>query len=104
MTLPPEPLATRRELDQLRADLIRMDEHGTRGVLTLTERVTDLIADVLQLRSDLDKRFEAHQRVHDQAERDRRAGRRWIVTTVIAALVCLIAILGLLLQLESRIR
>lgn len=96
--------ATRREVDQLREELHRIDDHGTRGVTAMQVQVTDLIKDVLDLKNDVNSRFQAHQDAHDTAERERRSGRRWLLSTVIAALVVLVAILTLLLQIAGRVR
>lgn len=79
MPIPPEPLATRRELDQLRRDLTRLD-------------------------AEMDNRFRDHTQAHDRADQDRRTGQRWLIGTVIAALVCLVAILALLVQIHGQIR
>lgn len=103
MTLTDEP-ATRREVDLLRDEVHRLDDHGTRGVAAMQIQVTDLIKDVLDLRSDMNSRFTEHQRQHVESEATRRAGRRWLIGTVIATLVLLVAILGLLLQVISRVR
>ena len=41
-----EPVATRREVDQLRADINRIDDHGTRGVGALQAQMTGVAADL----------------------------------------------------------
>lgn len=104
MTLTEDAPATRREMDQLREELRRIDDHGTRGVGVLQAQVTDLVKDVVELKADMNTRFQAHQRQHEVAERERRAGRRWLIGTVIAALVVLVAILTLLLQIAGKVR
>jgi TolA-binding protein len=81
-----EPLASRRELDQLRDRIERIDDHGTRGVGTLQSQITDMIKDIAELKTDLNTRFEAHQRIHDQDHQDRISGRRWLIATGIAGL------------------
>ena len=104
MTLTEDLPASRREVDQLREELHRIDDHGTRGVTAMQVQVTDLIKDVLDLKSEMNNRFQKHQQQHEVAERERRAGRRWLLSTVIAALVVLVAILTLLLQIAGKVR
>jgi hypothetical protein len=96
--------ASRREVDILRGELHRLDDHGSRGVGAIQAQLTDLVKDVTEMKSEMNSRFEAHQRVHDQDHRDRAAGRRWLVGTGIAALMAMVAVLGLLVEILARVR
>lgn len=91
-----EPRASRREVDQLRDRIERIDDHGTRGVGALQTQVTDLVKDIAELKADLNTRFEAHQRVHDQDHADRISGRRWLIATGLAGVSTMGGILALL--------
>lgn len=93
---------SRGEFDLLRqivaanqARLEGIDQGGTRGVGVVQAQLVDVVKDLAELKADVNSRFDAHQRVHDQDQRDRAAQRRWAITTAIAVLVLLAAILGL---------
>jgi hypothetical protein len=89
MTAGPEPYATRRELDQLRSDVIRLDEHGTRGVTVVQSQLTDVIRDVVELKAEINSRFSDHARQHERDEDQRLSGRRWALAfavTVVTAI------------------
>lgn len=85
----PDEYATRRELDQLRQELIRMDDHGTRGVSVVQSQLTDVIKDVLELKSEVNKRFADHQRLHEREEDQRSANRRWALGFGVAILAAI---------------
>ena len=119
-----EPLVTRRELDLLKAAsdtehsklwqrIELMDDHGTRGVQGLTIRIDNLITglaelktevktDVNKLQTDMDARFEAHQKVHDQDAANRISARRWRIGTAIGAAASMAAVLGLLIEVVAK--
>lgn len=78
--------ATRRELDQLRQELIRMDDHGTRGVSVVQAQLTDVIKDVLELKGEVNARFAEHQRHHERDEDSRAGNRRWALGFGVAIL------------------
>lgn len=98
---------TRGEFELLRqmvasnqARLEGIDQSGTKGVAVVTAQLTDLAKDVVRLEAEMDKRFNQHEQIHEQDQRDRVAGRRWQIGTVIAALVLLVAILGLVINMH----
>ncbi len=89
---PDEPVS-RREMDQLREDVHRLDDHGTRGVAAMQSQLTDVIKDILELKSEVSARFDAHQRVHERDEAQRVASRRWAVGTFLIALGIVVTLL-----------
>ena len=102
----PEPSASQRELDLLRADqralshrVDELDTHGTRPVLQLQASFLELVKDVAGLAAAGDR----HQQQHDQEIRDRTVGRRWLVGTGLAGLAAMVAMLTLLLQILGRV-
>lgn len=103
MTMPPEPAASRREVDLLREDLHRIDAHGSRGVGVLQNQLTELVKDLTEMKADLSTRFEAHQRVHDQDHADRISGRRWLITTGIAGLAAMGTVIAMLADVLSHL-
>lgn len=97
----------RRELDQLhqadrdlRQAVSDLDNHGSRGVLQLSAQVTDLIKDLGELKVT----FTQHEAQHEREQADRRAARRWTATTVIAGMAGLATVIGLLVEVLSRVR
>lgn len=83
----------RRDLDRLERRIEQMDTHGTRGVGVVQSQLADVIKDLAKLEG----RMQAHDQVHVQEARDRASNRRWMVSTAIAFLVLLVAILALLI-------
>jgi len=109
-----EPYVTRREVDMLKTAsdieharistrLESMDDHGTRGVGTMQLQIVDLVKDVTELKTEMNARFEAHQKVHDQDHTERVAGRRWLIGTALAGLVAMVAVIGLLVDLVRTV-
>lgn len=103
VTAQPETPATQREVDILREELHRLDDHGSRGVGAIQAQLTDVVRDIIELKTEMNGRFEAHQRVHDQDHRERVQGRRWLIGTGIAGLVAMAAAITLLLDILSHI-
>lgn len=103
MTVQPEAAASQREVDILREELHRLDDHGTRGVGAIQAQLTDVVRDIIELKTEMNGRFEAHQRIHDQDHRDRITGRRWLIGTAIAGLLAMVAIITLLLQILGHV-
>ena len=91
------------EIAKLSVRIESINDHGSRGVATMQMQLTDLIKDVVELKVDMNARFEAHQKVHDQDQKARVTGRRWMTTTVIAALVLVAGVLSLLVEILTRI-
>lgn len=90
----------RRELDHLAVRVENMDRDGTRGVIVLQERISELAKDVIRLESALT----AHEVSHQNEAAARERGRRWLITTGIALVVMLCAVLALLVQVRADIR
>jgi hypothetical protein len=99
----PEATASRREVDQLREDLHRLDEHGTRGVSAMQVQLTDLLKDVIELKTDVGVRFDAHEREHDKDEDKRVQARRWLIGAGIAGAASVAAVVGLLIDVLSHL-
>lgn len=96
MTTGPEPAASQREVDILRDELHRLDDHGSRGVGVIQTQLTDLVKDMTEMKSEMNSRFEAHQRVHDQDHNDRISGRRWLIGTGIAGIAAMAALVAMM--------
>ena len=101
-----ETPVTRGEFDLL-AQIVstnqaRLDQGG--GVGVVQAQLVGVIKDLAELKAEVDKRFDAHQLVHDRDQADRVNGRRWMIGTLIAALVLLVAVLGLVAQIAARVR
>ncbi len=97
-----EPYATRRELDILksaadtehaafRARFDALDAGG--GIIALQVQMVDAAKEIAKLqvsvdamRTDVDKRFDAHMDVHESEARGRASSRRWLAGIVIAAI------------------
>ena len=86
--------------NQARIDSI--DNIGTRGVGVVQAQLVEVVKDLADLKADVNKRFDDHQRVHEQDTQERAAGRRWLIGTLIAAVVMLVTILGLAINIASR--
>lgn len=102
----PEPLATRREVDQLRAELTRLDDHGSRGVGAIQLQLTELVKDITEVRNDVANvktdvgaRFDAHHQEHQQAARDQRQGRRWLIGIGLTAVLAMCALVTMVADL-----
>lgn len=85
----------RQMVAETRARIEGIDQAGTRGVGVVQAQLVEVVKDLADLKADVNHRFDQHAAVHEQDQRDKAAGRRWTITTVIAALVLLVAILGL---------
>lgn len=100
---------TRGEFDLLKQMLTAsqtrldgIDSSGTRGVGIVQAQLVEVVKDLAELKAGVDKRFDAHMRVHEQDLRDRASGRRWLISTLIAAVVMLAAILALAVDIAGR--
>lgn len=96
---------TRGEFDLLKQMVVtgqtrldNIDDHGTRGVTGLQAQMTEVVKDLAELKADVNARFEAHTRQHDQDRRERVTGRRWLIGTGIAGLMAMSAVAGLLVE------
>jgi hypothetical protein len=78
--------------------LNQIDDHGTRGVSAVQIQVTNLVKEITELKGDVNSRFDAHQKVHDQDERERTSARRWLIGTVIASVIAMVTVITLLVD------
>lgn len=85
---------TRAEFSMLRgmvtdlsARLDTIDQSGTRGVGALGVQIAEVIKDVATVSTDLARWRQEHELQHDREQAARVTGRRWLVATVIAAVV-----------------
>lgn len=99
----PEPAASQREVDQLRAELNRLDDHGTRGTQALLVQLTELVKDISEMKSEVNARFESHQKVHDQDHKDRQESRRWAIMAAITFIGVMAAVIGLLVDIAGKL-
>jgi hypothetical protein len=95
--------ASRREVDLLRAEMLRLDDHGGRGVIALQVQLVDLVKDVTEMKVEMNTRFDAHVKVHADAEQRRIAGRRWMVGAVFAGAASMAAVIGMLWEILSKV-
>lgn len=77
---------SQREFDQLRAEVTRIDDHGTRGIGTIQTQLTEVVKDVTELKSEVNSRFAEHQRQHEREQADRAVNRRWGIGLAVAVL------------------
>src|SRR5215472_5899343 len=96
-------MATRRELDLLRDEVKRIDDHGSRGVGVIQSQLTDLVKDMTELKSEVNTRFEGHQREHDRESRDRMAARRWLIGIGISGVLAATAVGTLLFEIMQKL-
>lgn len=93
---------TARELELFRAEMrdrlralderiTHLDEHGTRGVGALEQRLIDAIADIAEIKAKL-----------AQGERDRSASRRWLVGIGFTVAGVVVATLSLLVDILQK--
>lgn len=93
---------TRGEFDLLH-EMVVSNQQRIEGISVLGAvqvQLSEVAKDLLDLKADVNKRFDDHARVHDQDQAQRTAGRRWQVGTLIAVLVLLVSILGLVINMR----
>ena len=91
--------ATRREFDSLRNQVAMMDAGGTRGMGGVQVQVGELIKDVATLAGKLEAHERSHVQEAEDRARERREARRYALTTTIAAVATLLALIA---ELVSR--
>lgn len=101
--MPDDAPYTRREGDQLARRVEGMDEHGTRGMQLLGERVSQQSRAIADLAGQVADRFAEHTRQHDAEQKERTARRRWLITAAIAAAASVAAVLSLLLTIIAQL-
>lgn len=110
-----ESYVTRYELDLLRGELgnLRSEVTGLRsdlasvtggaaGVPVLQSQMIELVKDVAELKADVNTKFADHLREHEQANRDRVTGRRWMIATAFAGIGAMTGLYLMLFDLLSR--
>ena len=88
-----EPYATRREVDQVRDELRTMRSDST-TIAVLAQQITQLTANLLDFKTSVYTRFDAHDKLHATAEQERVSSRRWLIGTCVAALAAMIGLYG----------
>lgn len=106
--MPDDFPASRRELDALtsRIDsrIDQIDSEGTRGTLAAVSVVQAQIAELIRDMGKLEGRLDVHDQRHDREERARVTGRRFVISTMIAVVMMLLALLALVIPLAARPR
>lgn len=90
---------TRREFDQLSNRVDAIDRDGPRGLLVLTERLTEVSRDLVRV----DERMNQHDRQHELERNDRRSARRWMVGTAIAGMASMATVITMLFEILIHI-
>jgi translation initiation factor 2 gamma subunit (eIF-2gamma) len=101
-------LVTRGEFELLKqivasnqARLEGIDQGGTKGVAVVQTQLIEVVKDLTELKAEVNARFDAHLKEHDQEALARSANRRWAIGTFIAALAIVVT---LLLNITFRLR
>jgi hypothetical protein len=97
-----EPMATRREVDQLRAELHSMHSDTT-AIAVLGTQLSVLARDVTDFKSDITDKLKEHEAVHEKEQQSRVVSRRWLVSIGITALGMSAAIASALFDILSKI-
>lgn len=92
----------RREIDRVNTRIDTLDRDGTRGVGVLQSQLTDLAKDMAELKGESRTWQQTHEHQHQADAAERLSGRRWLVTTAIAALALLITAIGLLVGIVAH--
>ena len=101
---PPQPQPRSADIDYLWRRLDYIDENGTRGIGPIHAQLSNVVADLAELKTQTIVWQERHHDEHSAAATSAVNGRRWVIGTCIAALVLLLAVLTLLFQIAGRIR
>jgi hypothetical protein len=96
--------AWRREVDRLAQRLDTLDRDGTRGVGVLQSQMIEVAKDVAELKAEAHAWQITHERQHQADTAERTSGRRWLITTAIAALALLVTALALLISIAAHPR
>lgn len=92
----PEAAASQREFDILRNRVEQMDAQGTRGVGALQIRMDEVVKDLAEMQAGTRSWQKHHEQLHLADEAARAAARRFTLTTTLAVLGLLVAILAIL--------
>lgn len=78
-----------------------------RDIDRLTQRIdaklTEVAADVAELKTEAHGWQQSHERQHEAETAERTTGRRWLVSTLIAALALLVTAVGLLVSINAHV-
>jgi hypothetical protein len=80
-----------------------IDVHGTRGVAVIQEQVTELIKDLVELKTSSEVWQKAHDAEHKTAQRDRIVGRRWLIGIGFAGVSAMAGMIAVLTEVLGKI-
>ena len=83
--------------------MMRYSREMDRGVVTLQTQVRELAHDLAELKGETRTWQESHDRAHIQENRDRLAGRRWLIATGVAGVASMAAAIGLLIDIAAHV-
>lgn len=95
-----EDYVSRREVDQLRDEItgIRQSvdtlKSGNTSIAVLGTQISTITRDLSELKSDMMAKFISHEKIHEDDEKARSSGRRWLIGTTIAALGVIMGLYG----------
>lgn len=95
-----EDYVSRREVDQLRGELTEIRQSvdslksGNTSIAILGTQISTITRDLSELKSDMMTKFSSHERIHEEDEKARSSGRRWLIGTTIAALGVIAGLYG----------
>lgn len=99
----PEPMATRREVDQIAGRLNQVEQRidhldatGTRGVAVIQSQMTNLTNKVDDLKTGIDAKFIEHNKDHELDQTRVDKNRRILFTTLVSVSL---AVLGMFVTL-----
>jgi RNase adaptor protein for sRNA GlmZ degradation len=84
---------SRSEFDDLRTEVRQLAPLATQ-MAVLGAQLSTLSLQVAELKSGVEKRFDAHEQIHQKDTEARSAGRHWLITTGIAGLAAMIGLYG----------
>jgi hypothetical protein len=91
---------SRREVDQLRGEVTEIRQSvdslksGNTAIAVLGTQIATVMRDLSELKADMTARFTQHEKIHEDDERARSSGRRWLIGTTIAALGVIVGLYG----------
>lgn len=74
-----------------------------RGVTILQQQVRELSTDLAELKGETRAWQQGHNQTHESEQRDRVAGRRWLVGIGVAGLASAAAVIGLLVDVVYQV-
>lgn len=95
-----EDYVSRREVDQLRGELTDIRQSvdslkaGNTSIAVLGTQISIITRDLSELKSDMVTRFTQHEKIHEDDEKARSSGRRWLIGTTVAALGVIVGLYG----------